>query len=68
MTKKTRRLYEWNKLEVDDGVLYRQSERYRQLVFPKQLKSIHNDMGHVGSDKQTHLNREKFYWANMQQE
>lgn len=51
----TRRLlYEFNKLEVDNGILYRKTKQHRQLVLPEQLKplvlkSLHNDMGHVGA-------------------
>ncbi|KAK7907641.1 hypothetical protein WMY93_016253 [Mugilogobius chulae] len=74
MSKQTRRLlYEWNKLDVDNGLLYRKTERNKQLVLPEQLrplvlKSLHNDMGHVGYDKVIHLARERFYWPYMQQE
>ncbi|XP_078028971.1 G2/M phase-specific E3 ubiquitin-protein ligase-like [Epinephelus lanceolatus] len=65
MRRETRRLlYEWNKLEVDEGVLYRQTETHKQLVLPEKLKprvleTLHNDMGHVGADKVTHLARER---------
>lgn len=71
MQRPTRRLlYEWNKLIVEDGILYRQTEQHKQLVLPeklklKVLKTLHNDMGHVGADKVTHLARERFYWPNM---
>lgn len=74
MRKETRRLlYEWNKLEVDDGILYRRTEQHRQLVLPEKwkpmvLKTLHNDMGHVGAEKVSHLARERFYWPNMQQD
>lgn len=72
MRKETKRLlYEWNKLELDNGILYRQTEQQKQLVLPEKLKPIvlktlHNDMGHVGAEKVTHLARERFYWPNMQ--
>lgn len=64
---KKRLLYEWNRLEVDNGILYRQTEQHKQLVLPEKLKPIvlktlHNDMGHVGAEKVTHLARERFYW------
>lgn len=74
MSKQTKRLlYEWNKLEVDNGLLYRKTEHNKQLVLPEQLrpmvlKSLHNDMGHVGCDKVVHLARERFYWPYMQQD
>lgn len=74
MSKQTRRLlYEWNKLEVSNGLLYRKTEHNKQLVLPEQLrpmvlKSLHDDMGHVGCDKVVHLARERFYWPYMQQD
>ncbi|KAK7898434.1 hypothetical protein WMY93_019287 [Mugilogobius chulae] len=74
MTKETKRLlYEWTKLEVENGVLYRKTDKHKQLVIPEKLKpvilkSLHNDMSHIGAEKVTHLARERFYWPNMQQE
>lgn len=74
MSKRTRRLlYEWKKLEVDNGLLYRTTERNKQLVLPEQLKSmvlksLHDDTGHVGCDKVVHLARERFYWPYMQED
>jgi len=32
------------------------------------LKTLHNDMGHVGAEKVSHLAHERFYWPNMQQD
>lgn len=60
-------------MEVNNGLLYRKTEHNKQLVLPKQLrpmvlKSLHDDMGHVGSDKVVHLAREHFYWPYMQQD
>lgn len=74
MSRETRRLvHEWNKLELEEGVLYRHSGTRRQLVLPQKLKplvlkNLHNDMGHVGSEKVIDLARERFYWPFMQQE
>ncbi|KAL2097877.1 hypothetical protein ACEWY4_007084 [Coilia grayii] len=74
MTPEERRLlYEWNKLSVENEILYRTSGKYRQLVLPRKLKtvvlkSLHDEMGHVGADKVIHLARERFYWPFMQRE
>jgi len=74
MTRGTRRLFqEWNKLVVEDGILYRQSGNRKQLVLPEKLKplvlkNLHNNMGHIGADKVTHLARERYYWPFMQKE
>lgn len=72
MRKETKRLlYEWNRLVVDKGILCRQTEHHKQLVLPEKLKpmvlkTLHNDMSHIGAEKVTHLARERFYWPNMQ--
>lgn len=60
-----RLLFEWNKLEVDNGILYRTGQ-HRQLVLPEKLKlvvlrSLHNEMGHIGAEKVIQLARERFY-------
>ena len=53
------------------GFFTRQTGQHQQIVLPeklklKVLKTLHNDMGHVGAEKVTHLARERFYWPNMQ--
>lgn len=65
-----RLLFEWNKLVVDDGILYKQTEQHKQLVLPEELKpmvlkTLHNDMSHIGAEKLTHLARERFYWTRQ---
>lgn len=74
MTKGTRRLVqEWNKLVVEEGILYRHSGNRKQLVLPEKLKplvlkNLHDNMGHIGGDKVTHLARDRYYWPFMQKE
>lgn len=74
MTKGTRRLVqEWNKLVVEEGILYRHSGNRKQLVLPEKLKplvlkNLHDNMGHIGADKVTHLARDRYYWPFMQKE
>lgn len=74
MGRETRRLvHEWNKLKLNQGILYRQAGQRKQLVLPSKLKpvvlkNLYDDMGHVGADKVVHLARERFYWPFMQQE
>ena len=67
-------LREWKKLELKDDVLYRKwSERGHlvyQLVLPEQfreraLQGVHNDVGHLGSERALHLARARFYWPKM---
>lgn len=66
---------EWEKLSIDNGLLYRtvrQSNNRvkRQLVLPKQfhnrvLKFLHDEIGHLGFDKSYGLVRDRFYWPHM---
>ena len=60
-------LAERQKLKVgDDGILYHKG----QIALPKQLqrrviKELHDDMGHLGSDRVLALTKERFYWPYM---
>lgn len=72
---KQKLVYEWNKLEVNDDILYRKTGKHTQLVLPDNLKftvlkCLHDDMGHVGADKVKviHLAREICYWPHMQED
>lgn len=67
-------LREWKRLELRDDVLYRKwSERgdlVYQLVLPEQfrkraLQGVHDDVGHLGSERALHLARARFYWPRM---
>ncbi|KAI4872055.1 hypothetical protein NFI96_010346, partial [Prochilodus magdalenae] len=65
--------YEWSKLHLEDGLLYRRTVGRRQLVLPntyKQmvLKHLHDEMGHVGTERVLWLVRERFYWPFMKRE
>lgn len=70
----TRRLvHEWNRLVLEEGILYRQTGQRKQLILPSKLKQtvlkhLHDDMGHVGADKVIQLAKERFYWPFMQRE
>ena len=59
---------------MSEGLLYKLSKfsgvSYKRLVIPQSLKSrvlngIHNDMGHLGSDRALSIARTRFYWVNM---
>lgn len=67
-------LREWTKLELIDGVLYRtrrdNDALSYQLVLPKELrpivlKSLHDNMGHLGIERTLDLVRARFYWPKM---
>lgn len=62
---------EWEHLSADKGLLYRTIKhgyrRVRQLVLPKQflhfvLKSLHDDIGHLGFNKSYSLVRDRLFW------
>ena len=65
-------LHEWEKLSLDsNGLIRRKSGPYNQLVLPKKyhhlvFKELHEEMGHLGADRVSHLARQRFYWPHMQ--
>uniref|UniRef100_A0A3Q3K843 Gypsy retrotransposon integrase-like protein 1 n=1 Tax=Monopterus albus TaxID=43700 RepID=A0A3Q3K843_MONAL len=68
-------LHELNRLELQDGVLYRKRQNGDnitfQLVLPEELRamafqSLHNDMGHMGVERTVELARARFFWPKMQ--
>ena len=67
-----RLLREWDKLQVtDNGLLKRNYGTIRQIVLPKTyhllvLKELHEDMGHLGSERVLDLIRQRFFWPHMQ--
>lgn len=71
--------HEWNKLVFnDDGILCRKTvlpeEQIRlQIVMPSifrpvVLKELHDNMGHLGTERVIDLVRSRFYWPRMQSE
>ncbi|MCG8034498.1 MAG: DDE-type integrase/transposase/recombinase, partial [Candidatus Thiodiazotropha taylori] len=67
-------LKDWAKLNIKDGVLYRnttiQGQAYNQLVAPMAvkdiiLKALHDDQGHQGIDRTSWLVKTRFYWLRM---
>ena len=63
-------LHEWNRLHLEDGILYRRTPERKQLVLPLKyqsfvLKHLHDNMGHVGTERVIQLARERFYWPHM---
>ena len=58
------------KLKVMDGVLFRQTAKFRQIVLPKKFQEtvyveLHVKMAHVGPEKVLELARQRFYWPRM---
>ena len=66
-------LNSWNKLRLKDNILYRVTSTSTQLVLPEVYKSLvlrelHDEMGHVSSDKVMALIRPRFYWPYMEKD
>lgn len=67
-------LRELNRLEIQNGVLYRKRQdgpnTSYQLVLPEELRataltSLHHDVGHLGVERTVDLARARFYWPKM---
>lgn len=66
---------EADKLILKHGLLHRRSKRptgeeFTQLVLPKEfretvLRSLHDELGHLGIEKTTDLVRSRFFWPKM---
>ena len=66
-------LSSWNKLRLIDNVLYRITSSGKQLVLPETyrsfvLRELHDEMGHISSEKVLALMRARFYWPYMQKD
>lgn len=66
-------LHECSRLYVEEGLLYRRTSQQRQLVLPLKhrpiaLKLLHDEIGHVGTERVLHRARERFYWPFMAKE
>ena len=66
-------MHEWSRLHIENGVLYRKTAERQQLVLPASfkplvLKHLHDDMGHVGTERVLNLARQRFYWPYMRRE
>lgn len=60
---------EWSKLEIKaDGILHRRSQSRCQLVLPNTYHplGLHNEMGHLGTERTVNLIRDCFFWPKMQ--
>ncbi|KAJ8009423.1 hypothetical protein DPEC_G00088720 [Dallia pectoralis] len=66
-------MHEWGKLHIINNLLYRQTTQRKQLVLPTiyqnvALKYLHDDMGHVGTERVLTLARDRFYWPFMKRD
>ncbi len=66
-------LHEWSKLYLKNDLLYWWTNEQKQLVLPSKyrtlaLKYLHNEIGHIGTDRVLHFAWERFYWPFMAKE
>ncbi len=66
-------MYEWNKLHLEGGLLYRRTSERKQFVLPSKYKKLalehlHDKMGHMGTERVLSLARDRFYWLYMKAE
>ena len=55
----------------EDGLLFRRSRPYSQLVLPQKFRTmvfreLHQEMGHLGAPRVVQLAIERFYWRHME--
>ena len=65
-----RLIRDWPKLVVKDNVLKRNVGSISQIVLPKKyhrlaIKTLHEDMGHLGTERVFDLARQRFFWPRM---
>ena len=64
-------LRDWDKLYVDDdGILRRRTAEHEQIVLPEKFhpivyQELHDENGHLGSERVFDLASQRFYWAHM---
>lgn len=65
--------HEWSRLYLSDGLLYRCTSERQQVVLPARyrpmvLRYLHDDMGHIDTERVLSLARVRFYWPYMAKE
>ena len=64
-------LRDWDKLHIDsDGILRRKTSEHDQIVLPTKYRTLvyrelHDEMGHLGSERVFQLANQRFYWPGM---
>ena len=63
-------LKQLSKLEIENGVLIRRTNRFKQIVVPSKYHNVvytelHIKLAHLGSERVLELARSRFYWPGM---
>ena len=66
-------MQQFEKLTIENKILYRTTTHYKQIVLPEIYHQIvytelHEKMAHLGPDKVVDLSRRRFYWPYMAKE
>ena len=66
-----RLLRDWPKLAISNGLLKRNRGTISQIVLPNKyhrlvIKELHEEMGHLGTERVLDLARQRFFWSRMQ--
>lgn len=66
-------MQEWNKIYFENGLMCRQTNDRKQLVLPAKyketvLKHLHDNLGHIGTERVLALVRERLYWLYMKKD
>ena len=64
-------LKQMKKLKIENGLLYRNTTNFKQIVLPKTFHQmvyteLHENLAHLGSEKVLDLAKRRFYWPRMQ--
>ena len=61
------------KLQIENGVLIRMTNKYKQIVLPREFHSLiyeefHQKLAHLAADRVLELTRKRFYWPKMERD
>ena len=64
---------EYRRLIIQNGLLVRKTATHNQIILPLKLREkvfhyLHNEMGHLGTDRVFELARNRFFWPGMQRD
>lgn len=64
---------EWQRVQMENGLLWRKTQQRRQLVLPENnravvLKHLHDEIDHVRTERVVKPARVWFYWPYMKKE
>ena len=66
-------LKQYKNLFIENGILFRITKNWKQIVLPVKFKSViyselHENLAHLGSERVLELARVRFYWPRMKKD